>query len=47
MHKLMFTVNNNWCLCKHITFDLVPRWLCVYDSLTLWQPLEVRGQCTK
>ena len=40
MHKLLFTVR----LWKHTNADLVARWLCVYDSQTLGQPLEVGGQ---
>ena len=44
MHKLMFTAIITWWLWKHTNADLVPRWLCAYDSQTLGQPLEVGGQ---
>jgi len=44
MHKLMFTSIITWWLWKRNNSDLVPRWLCVYDSQTLGQPLEVGGQ---
>merc|ERR1712038_987620 len=44
MHKLLFTAIITWWLWKHNNSDLVTRWLCVYDSQTLGQPLEVGGQ---